>query len=46
LAALMPSSLLRHALGPVPLIGLVAEAQLMDAHVHQLAGVLTVSTGK
>ncbi|UUE93231.1 FIST signal transduction protein [Comamonas thiooxydans] len=38
--------LLRHALGPVPLIGLVAEAQLMDAHVHQLAGVLTVFTGK
>ncbi|QXZ08971.1 FIST C-terminal domain-containing protein [Comamonas sp. Y33R10-2] len=38
--------LLRHALGPVPLIGLVAEAQLMDAHVHQLAGVLTVFTGR
>lgn len=38
--------LLRHALGPVPLIGLVAEAQLMDARVHQLAGVLTVFTGK
>ena len=38
--------LLRHALGPVPLIGLVAEAQLMDAHVPQLAGVLTVFTGK
>ncbi|WP_087863870.1 FIST signal transduction protein [Comamonas thiooxydans] len=38
--------LLRHALGPVPLIGLVAGAQLMDAHVHQLAGVLTVFTGK
>ena len=38
--------LLRHALGPVPLIGLVAEAQLMDAHVHQLAGVLTGFTGK
>jgi len=38
--------LLRHALGPVPLIGLVAEAQLMDAHVHQLAGVLTVFTDK
>lgn len=38
--------LLRHALGPVPLIGLVTEAQLMDARVHQLAGVLTVFTGK
>ena len=38
--------LLRHALGPVPLIGIVAEAQLMDARVHQLAGVLTVFTGK
>lgn len=37
--------LLRHALGPVPLIGVVAEAQLMDARVHQLAGVLTVFTG-
>ena len=38
--------LLRHALGPVPLIGVVADAQLMDARVHQLAGVLTVFTGK
>ena len=38
--------LLRHALGPVPLIGIVADAQLMDARVHQLAGVLTVFTGK
>ena len=38
--------LLRHALGPVPLIGMVADAQLMDARVHQLAGVLTVFTGK
>lgn len=37
--------LLRHALGPVPLIGVVAEAQLMDARAHQLAGVLTVFTG-
>ena len=37
--------LLRHALGPVPLIGVMAEAQLMDARVHQLAGVLTVFTG-
>lgn len=36
--------LLRHALGPVPLIGVVADAQLMDARVHQLAGVLTVFT--
>ena len=38
--------LLRHALGPVPLIGIVADAQLMDAKVHQLAGVLTVFTEK
>ncbi len=35
---------LRHALGDVPLIGFVAEAQIMDARLHRFAGVLTVFT--
>lgn len=33
---------LRHALGDVPLIGFVAEAEIMDARLHRFAGVLTV----
>ncbi|PIF34986.1 small ligand-binding sensory domain FIST [Delftia sp. 60] len=35
---------LRHALGDVPLIGFVAEAEIMDARLHRFAGVLTVFT--
>ena len=34
--------LLRHALGPVPVIGLQVQAQIMHASLHQHAGVLTV----
>ncbi|WP_027015707.1 FIST signal transduction protein [Comamonas composti] len=33
---------LSHALGRVPLIGFVANSQIMDARMHRLAGVLTV----
>ena len=33
---------LRHALGDVPLIGFIAEAEIMDARLHRFAGVLTV----
>lgn len=36
--------ILRHALGSVPLIGLMGEAEIMDARLHHLAGVLTVFT--
>lgn len=36
--------ILRHALGSVPLIGLMGDGEIMDARLHQLAGVLTVFT--
>lgn len=36
--------ILRHALGDVPLIGFVAEAEIMDARLHRFAGLLTVFT--
>lgn len=37
-------AILRHALGAVPLIGLMAQGEIMDARLHHLAGVLTVFT--
>lgn len=36
--------ILRHALGSVPLIGLMGDAEIMDGRLHHLAGVLTVFT--